>query len=168
MDRRFEFSSSACDFLNKNSFDFGKVFSSGVPYLSRHEEKEIRKRESERLDRDHEIPDIPLAPGSPELEFYRNARTSISAWIKDPKPDRSWVNIDSGNSKDLNGFQRRLVHQLVRAEFPDCRTFGKMNGAFMQVVKTDPEEEIKVCLAGSFSFLETNSTTASGVAGREG
>lgn len=144
MDRRFEFSSSACDFLIKNNFDFGKVFSSGVPYLSRHEEKEIRKREAGRADQNQKIPDIALAPGSPELDFYRAARATISTWVNDLKPERTWVNIDAGKDKDLNGFQRRLIYQLVRSEFPGYRTFGKLDGSFMQVVKTDPEEELKV------------------------
>ena len=58
MDRRFEFSSSACDFLHKNNFDFGKVFNSGVPYLSREEEAELRKRESQRADENAKIPVI--------------------------------------------------------------------------------------------------------------
>lgn len=152
MDRRFEFSSSACDFLNKNNFDFGKVFSSGVPYLSRHEEVEIRKKEAERADRDSKISDIILQPGSPELTFYRAARATISTWVNDPKPDRSWVNIDA-DGKDLNGFQRRLIHQLVRAEFPGFRTFSKLNGAFMQIVKSDAEEEIKVSQSCGWGLL---------------
>lgn len=74
MDRRFEFSSSACDFLRKNNFDFGKVFNGGIPYLSRQEETEIRQREAERIDRDYRVPDIVLVPGSPELDFYRDSR----------------------------------------------------------------------------------------------
>lgn len=39
--RSDRFNSSACDFLSKNRFDFGKVFTAGVPYLSRDEEAEI-------------------------------------------------------------------------------------------------------------------------------
>ena len=143
MDRRFEFSTSACEFLHKNNFDFGKVFSAGVPYLSRQEEEEIRKREAERSDRDSKIADIVLAPGSPELDFYRKSRAIISNWVNDPKAERAWVNIDSGNDNALNGFQRRLIYQLVRSEFPGHRTFGRNDGSFMQVVKTDPEEELK-------------------------
>lgn len=85
LERNFEFSASACGFLYKNKFDFGKVFSQGVPYLSRYEEAGIRKREEQRANQTATIPDVVLNPGSPELEFYRAARTKISTWVHDPK-----------------------------------------------------------------------------------
>lgn len=44
----------------------------------------------------------------------------------------------------LNGYQRRLVYQLVRKEFPLCRVFPRKNGEFMQVEMLDPEREEKV------------------------
>ena len=53
-----------------------------------------------------------------------------------------FVNI--GHPDGLNGLQRRLVHQLVRNEFPSCRTFGRGGGEFMQVEKLDPEKEALV------------------------
>jgi poly(A)-specific ribonuclease len=91
---------------------------------------------------------IVLAPGTPELDFYRASRTTISKWVNDPKPERSWVNI--GGNKALNGFQRRLIYQLVRSEFPGYRTFGKNDGFFMQITKTDPEDEAKVRISAAF------------------
>lgn len=71
-------------------------------------------------------------------------RATISEWVNDPKPNHSWVNI--GGDKALNGFQRRLIYQLVKSEFPGYRTYGRNDGSFMQIVKTDPNEEAKVSL----------------------
>lgn len=45
----------------------------------------------------------------------------------------------------LNGFQRRLIYQLVRAEFPKLRVFGRNGGDFMQVEKLDEKKEADVC-----------------------
>ena len=53
-----------------------------------------------------------------------------------------FVNI--GHPDGLNGLQRRLVHQLVRNEFPSYRTFARGGGEFMQVEKLDPEREAMV------------------------
>ncbi len=86
LERIFHFSSSACDFLSKNAFDFGKVFSDGVTYLSREEEDEIREEYSSRVDKNAKIPDVIIPASEPTtLEFYRKARQTISAWAKNPK-----------------------------------------------------------------------------------
>jgi hypothetical protein len=61
-----------------------------------------------------------------------------------------YVNV--GAPGGLNGFQRRLVHQLVRNEFPTCRTFARSGGEFMQVEKADPVKEAQV------SYLRNSST----------
>jgi poly(A)-specific ribonuclease len=53
-----------------------------------------------------------------------------------------FVNI--GHPNGLNGLQRRLVHQLVRNEFPSCRTFARGGGEFMQVEILDPVKEAQV------------------------
>lgn len=144
MDRRFEMSTSACEFLVRNGFNFDKVFTNGVPYLSQQEEKDLRQKEADKAERDSKIPDIVLVPGSPELDFYRKSRALIKAWVNDPKPELTWVNVPEEGEKDLNGFQRRLIYQLVRSEFPGYRTYGRNEGRFMQIVKTDVKEEEKV------------------------
>lgn len=51
----------------------------------------------------------------------------------------------------LNGYQRRLIYQLVRAEFPGLRVFGRNNGDFMQVEKLDEKKEAEVCISRAFT-----------------
>jgi poly(A)-specific ribonuclease len=84
LDRKFSFSSSACDFLNGCGFDFGKVFSTGVPYLSGKEEAELLEEFERRSEKNKKIPDItiPLSD-SKALEFYENARLRIRGWLDD-------------------------------------------------------------------------------------
>lgn len=86
LERTFQFSSSACDFLSRNSFDFGKVFREGIPYLSREEEDSIREEYNNRNDKTAKIPDVVIPANEPTtLDFYRSARQAISEWVKDPK-----------------------------------------------------------------------------------
>jgi poly(A)-specific ribonuclease len=163
LERVFSFSSSACDFLSKNGFEFGKVFSQGVPYLSREEEDESRAEYNQRADKNSKIPDIIIAvDDSATLEFYRGARRMISTWFKSVKvcylsismkiyadfvkPELEFVNV-SNPAGPLNGFQRRLIHQLVRNEFPTLRTWARNDGSFMQVTKLDVKKEAEVCQA---------------------
>ena len=86
LDRQFAFSSSACTFLKEHKFDFGQVFSTGVPYLSREEEQEVREQLAKREAQNAAKSDIIMSPTDREaLEFYRGARKKILAWTNDPK-----------------------------------------------------------------------------------
>ena len=49
------------------------------------------------------------------------------------------MNSRGYNGRGLNGFQKRLVHQLVRAEFPDVVSLSKQD--FMQLIPYDQERE---------------------------
>ncbi|CZT07489.1 hypothetical protein WAI453_013645 [Rhynchosporium graminicola] len=141
LDRNFTFSTSACDFLKKNGFDFGKVFREGVPYLSRDEEDERREENSQRAKKNASIPDILVRPEDlSTIQFNRDARKTIKDWFEDPKPELDFVNVGS-DAGALNGFQRRLVHQMVRNEFPKLRTFPRSDGYFMQIERLDVKKE---------------------------
>lgn len=59
----------------------------------------------------------------------------------------------TGENGPLNAFQRRLVYQIVRNDFPNLRTFARHEQSFMQVVKVDIVREAEVC------FKSLTSTT---------
>ncbi|KAF8849230.1 CAF1-domain-containing protein [Acephala macrosclerotiorum] len=142
LSRNFTFAASASGFLLKNGFDFGKVFKEGVPYLSRDEEIELLEEFKERANHNAKIPDMIVAPDAHEtLEFLRLARKTVNTWLKDSKPEFAFANVASP-AGPLNGYQRRLVHQLIRNEFPGLRTFARMDGSFMQVEKVNTEREL--------------------------
>ncbi|KAF7857284.1 hypothetical protein EAF04_009525 [Stromatinia cepivora] len=143
LDRKFCFSSAATNFLQSNGFDIGAVFTKGVPYLSEQEEAETRERYDQRIERNASIPTIIFDPSDVgTLDFYRRARSTITEWIEAKEPKMASVNVDNPKGP-LNGFQRRLVHQLVRSEFPQCRCFARLEGSFMQVEMIDHDREAK-------------------------
>ncbi|KAH8653092.1 ribonuclease H-like domain-containing protein [Tricladium varicosporioides] len=145
LERTFSFSSSACDFLQRNHFDFGRMFRHGVPYLSRKEEDELREEYMGRANRNSKIPDVVVSTSDPNaLAFQRNSRDTIKAWLeKDSKTKNPFVNITQPTGP-LNAYQRRLIYQLVRNEFPELRVFAKNDGHFMQAEKLDVENEEKI------------------------
>ena len=74
--RDITFQSGAIQFLIKNSFDIGAVFTKGVPYLSREEESMARTRFSKKQAAD--IPDIVISLEDKEVvDFYAKARKTI-------------------------------------------------------------------------------------------
>ena len=66
------------------------------------------------------------------------------------QPEYPFVNIGKDDGA-LNAYQRRLIYQLVRIEFPGCRTFARNDGHFMQVEKLDEKKEAEVCVASILS-----------------
>ena len=87
IDRQFKFSSSACKFLKENDFDFGKMFKSGVPYLSRKEEVDLRaKQQSGAV-----IADVSLLSGTTEFTFYRRAKNIVKEWVEEFENHRTKV-----------------------------------------------------------------------------
>ncbi|KUJ19557.1 CAF1-domain-containing protein [Mollisia scopiformis] len=141
LNRNFTFSSSASEFLAKNGFDFGKVFTAGVPYLSRDEEIELLEEYKQREGRKANIPDLVIgASDYMNLEFVRSARKTVTVWFENPEHKDDFVNV-SHPAGPLTGLQRRLVHQFIRSEFPTLRAFGLMDGSFMQVRRIDLIQE---------------------------
>ncbi|RKF64711.1 Poly-specific ribonuclease PARN [Erysiphe neolycopersici] len=139
LQRTIRFNSSSCDFLQKNGFDFGRLFRSGVPYLSRAEDFELRSEYEQRAERNSKIPDLFIEDEDKKaLEFCDYTRKSIIDWLN--KPVQKFVNIGTKDEK-LTGFQRRLVYQIVRKDFPELRAFGRCDGDFMQIERLDVEQE---------------------------
>lgn len=76
--------------------------------------------------------------------------------LADPsQPKLNFVNVGhpEGNLKALNGFQRRLVHQLVRKEFPTLRAQARKDDTFMQITELDVQKEAEVRLPTIVSTL---------------
>lgn len=75
----------------KNNFDFGRMFTHGVPYLGRNEEAVVREQYKSRNDR-AAIPDMVVPASDVEaLAFYREARRTITAWVEDTKVCRNFL-----------------------------------------------------------------------------
>jgi poly(A)-specific ribonuclease len=152
LERIFSFQSGAVDFLLKTGFDLSVPFHRGVPYLSRLESKEAREKHAARQDR-AAIPDVQLKPTETEsLAFLERVRREINAWDKSKAfTTPAYLNIGAVGSDDmgpddvppaLSRFEMRLVHQVVRAEYPELISVGKRG--FVQIIKFDHEREERI------------------------
>ncbi|KAF2481612.1 ribonuclease H-like domain-containing protein [Neohortaea acidophila] len=155
VERIFSFQSGAVDFLLKVGFDFSAPFKWGVPYLSREESKQAREKFQQRQDRTA-ISDINIKPTEVEaLAFMEHVRSEVNAWLKGHYRESSeYLDITKASQhpsdsdgeeqvvEGLSRFEKRLVHQLVRSEYPDLVTISKRD--FIQIVRFDQQREDRI------------------------
>ncbi|KAI5361993.1 Putative ribonuclease CAF1, ribonuclease H-like superfamily [Septoria linicola] len=149
VERIFSFQSGAAEFLLGVGFDMMRPFARGVPYLSRAEAKIAREKYAKRQDKSA-VADIQIKPTEVEsLAFLDRIRGEIRAWTASKRMDTpEYLMILPASSaflkegdipEELSRFEKRLVHQLVRAEFPELVTISK-RGA-IQIVRFNKERE---------------------------
>ncbi|KAH9866585.1 hypothetical protein J1614_008276 [Plenodomus biglobosus] len=129
-EREISFQSGACTFLLNNGFDLGAPFASGVQYLSRQEAEHARQMAWDRLDKKNPIEDMQLKEEDVDsLDFVRRVREAITKW-RATKSDCLEITTHTGlknvpSVQAISRFEKRLVHQLVRAEFPEQVSIGR-------------------------------------------
>lgn len=134
----------AVEFLRGAGFRMDAPFSEGIPFFDREEESCARTAAACRRNKS-EIKDIYIKDEDVEsFEFIRGVRREIQDWEAKNMPG-AFMNIAPANHaasnqiRGLNGFQKRLVHQLVRAEFPDVVSLSKSD--FIQLIPYDKDRE---------------------------
>jgi poly(A)-specific ribonuclease len=143
-EREIKFQSGACTFLLNNGFDLGAPFASGVQYLSREEAERAKQMAWDRLENKNPIPDLQLKEEDVEsLDFMRRVREAIEKW-KTSTSSSLDITTHTGLSSQptipvITRFEKRLVHQLVRAEFPELVSIGR--GECVRIVDLDPVRE---------------------------
>ena len=143
-EREISFQSGACTFLLNNSFDLGAPFARGVQYLSREEADRAKKLAWDRIDKKNPIPDLQLRDEDVDsLDFLRRVRDAITEW---KGGSLSYLDVtthtgfrDQPSAPAISRFEKRLVHQLVRAEFPDLVAMGRAD--CIRIVNFDPVRE---------------------------
>ncbi|KAF2448710.1 CAF1-domain-containing protein [Karstenula rhodostoma CBS 690.94] len=149
IEREIHIQSGAATFLLGHGFDLGAAFSRGVQYLSRGEAHNAQQRVNERLERKPEVEDMQLKPGDVQsLDFVRRARDAIVAWKSSKDKDPLEITTHTGLPNPplnpaISRFEKRLVHQLVRAEFPHFVTIGRQECIRIIVYDEQREEENK-------------------------
>lgn len=163
VERIFSFQSGAVEFLLGHRFNIDRTFRSGVPYLSRDEAKKARKLAHNRLSRKN-IEDIRIGKQDLEsLAFLKDLRKVIDTWKEKNYAELELTSrheigvlsaeiangtlksfsVDSpGPSSGLNRFERRLVHQLVRAEYQDLVSIGGSDS--VRIIHLDEEREAEI------------------------
>ena len=154
VERIFSFQSGAVDFLIKAGFDIRRPFKRGVPYLSREESRLARANFHKRQDRST-VADIQIKTTDTEsLALVERVRDEIKAWLASRERDKPDyldirpVGIEAVSEveapAELSRYEKRLVHQLVRAEFPDLVTIGKQGS--IQIVHFNKEREDRIAV----------------------
>ncbi|KAL1624523.1 hypothetical protein SLS54_003866 [Diplodia seriata] len=149
IERIWSFQSGAAEFLLSVGFKMDLPMTKGVPYLSRYEAKRAKKLAYARWDKSA-IADVQLKEHEVQsLEFVSKVRCAINTWKETGKPFANHLNIVSTNPAgiqptyaELGNFEKRLVHQLVRAEYPDLVTISKPQA--IQIVPLNEEREKEI------------------------
>jgi poly(A)-specific ribonuclease len=152
IERIFSYQSGAAEFLLKVGFDMGRPFTHGVPYLSRAESKLAREKFVKRNDRGA-VADIVIKPTEVEsLAFLARVRSQVDDWVASTSPKTpEYLNIvpfdlENGNNtqkpEELSRFEKRLVHQIVRAEYPELTTISRRG--MLQIIRFDQEREDRI------------------------
>ncbi|KAG8531494.1 uncharacterized protein KY384_003123 [Bacidia gigantensis] len=118
-------------------------FLNGIPYLSWEEESLARAAAVDK----NELPDIGISIDDTEsLQLLRRARYEIDLWDWQAQGDGAFLNIGpigygdpKRNERGFNGYQKRLVHQLVRAEYPHLVSISRPD--FIQLLPYDKIRE---------------------------
>ncbi|KAF1942875.1 CAF1-domain-containing protein [Clathrospora elynae] len=143
-EREISFQSGACTFLLNNGFDLGAPFAKGVQYLSRGEAERAKNMAWDRLENKNPVPDLQLKEGDVEsLDFMRRIREAIAKW-KTSNSSSLEVTTHTGLPHQplvpvITRFEKRLVHQLVRAEYPELVSMGRAE--CVRIINLDPVRE---------------------------
>ena len=148
-----------------NGFQLQAALTRGVPYLSRPEEdqavlafedrRDRRKYDTIRLDKNH-------PEHSRDLRFLTRVRSEVFTWTCQKIETPFWNIAPAGhglpgyNGRGLNGFQKRLVHQLIRDEHKDLVSTDK--GEFIQITRHVDDNQTACEDAEHDSFLESLDT----------
>lgn len=143
-EREISFQSGACTFLLNCGFDLGAPFARGVQYLSREEAERAQRLAWERIDKQNPIEDLQLKDTDIDsLDFMRRCREAIIAWQRNTSISleiTSHTGIeDAPLTHTISRFEKRLVHQLVRAEFPEVVAVGRND--CIRILPFDPVRE---------------------------
>ncbi|KAF2647293.1 CAF1-domain-containing protein [Lophiostoma macrostomum CBS 122681] len=132
LERDVSLQTGAIKFLLQNNFRMDLPFTNGVQYLSRDEAARVKQHQYARFEKKNDTPDLQLKDTDVEsLDFVQRARDAISAW-KESKEPALYITTHTGFPISerpalpvISRFEKRLVHQLVRAEFADLVTIGR-------------------------------------------
>ncbi|KAI1384634.1 CAF1-domain-containing protein [Hypoxylon trugodes] len=118
LDRKFSVSARSYSFLRQHNFDFSHALDNGVYYLNREEQRAAKNICISTTNKQHIDP---LTLDENYQNFYKHTRAAIEKFINlHPQPSGTPTIIKNPNGGDLTKLQTRLIHQLVRDEYPLC------------------------------------------------
>ncbi|KAH4202979.1 hypothetical protein HBI49_140010 [Parastagonospora nodorum] len=143
-EREISLQSGAITFLLGCGFDMAKPFTHGVEYLSRQEAEQIKQATADRLENKNPPADMQLKDTDVDsLDFMRRVREAIIKW-KAGTSESLAITTHTGLKEQpaiptISRFEKRLVHQLVRAEYPELVSMGRSE--CVRIINFDPLRE---------------------------
>ncbi|KAI1660326.1 CAF1-domain-containing protein [Daldinia decipiens] len=116
LDRKFSVSVRAYDFLQQHNFNFNKALDTGAHYLNR-EEQRLAKQFCVSRDPNNEHLDPSTLDYETE-EFYKRTKKQIADFVAGRFRPAMETTIKNPYGDRLNGLQIRLIHQIIREEYP--------------------------------------------------
>ncbi|KAF2751280.1 CAF1-domain-containing protein [Sporormia fimetaria CBS 119925] len=144
IEREISFQTGAIQFLMENGMSMDTPFRRGVQYLSREEAKRARQEAHDRIDKKTVYEDSQLKETEIDaLDFVRRVREEVK---KFEDSDNMSLAINRGigtNSAHvewtISSYERRLVYQTLRAEFPTL--VGISRDDHIKVIRYDAMRE---------------------------
>lgn len=154
VDRDVAYHSGAIDFLNSVGFNFQTPLQWGVPYLSRVEAKLAFDRAKERSERDNQAySDMHIGDDNADAhKLMQQARSLIAPWTAVDRdatehlfigPRRLFQGTDRAKEQDISRYEKRLIHQVVKTEFPHLVSVNKKGGIALMTQDLDREANVK-------------------------
>ncbi|KAF2715528.1 CAF1-domain-containing protein [Pleomassaria siparia CBS 279.74] len=132
IERDVTFQTGAVAFLMNNGFQMELPWVKGVPYLSREEAARAKQQAYDRADKKNVVADLQLKDEDIDsLDFVRRVREALEKF-KTGGARFLEITTHTGLKEQpplpvITRFEKRLVHQLVRAEFPDLVSIPKLD-----------------------------------------
>ncbi|KAJ5785390.1 CAF1 family ribonuclease [Penicillium pulvis] len=153
VNRDWTFMSWSMEFLMNHQFSMEILCKYGVRYLSRDEEAQCLIIASQRYNRTSAISAVDVKAADKEtIDFLQAARRMINWWLAQSDTKRSeYLNIPPHSKhkvlkalcpvlpETLNNMEKRLVHQLITAEYPKLKS--RSRPMFVQIEVADPVKD---------------------------
>ncbi|KAJ5650371.1 CAF1 family ribonuclease [Penicillium longicatenatum] len=145
INRDWTFMSWSMEFLMNHHFSMEILCKYGVRYLSRDEEAQCLTIASQRYSRTNAIAAVDVKATDKEtIDFLMAARRTINWWLNQTNtsishqtpPHKSLKNLGPALPETLNNMEKRLVHQLITAEYPKLKS--RSRPMFVQIEFADP------------------------------
>ena len=147
IERIWSYQNGAVRFLLKHGFRMEAPYTKGVSYLSREEATLAKQQLKVKLDKSKFDKDLIDIEDDDNIAFMDKVRTEISAWEKG-KGLKTELMIKTRNpaaapkkAPDLTSFDRRIVHQLVRAEYPHLTTITRGEAIIVKPLDSERENQ---------------------------
>ncbi|KAI1476458.1 CAF1-domain-containing protein [Daldinia eschscholtzii] len=154
LDRKFGFSVRAYDFLLSHKFNFIKALDNGTHYLSR-EERRFAMQYCFSRDPGNEHID-PSTLDHESQDFYERTQKLIAAFVARGSQSDVHIVVSNPYGEKLNGLQIRLIHQIIREEFPSYTVVRNAVTGSASIVLVDNEASHKIEARRRWNIGEVN------------